>query len=103
MANTYKWVLSSLNAKIQDGELSNVIETVHWRLQATDANENIADVYGSLGLDAPEVGSFIPSDQLTEEIVISWLEANLDADALKAGLDSQLHAIQHPTHTTITL
>ena len=103
MANTYKWVLSSLNAKIQDGELSNVIETVHWRLQATDANENVADVYGSLGLDAPEAGSFIPSEQLTKETVISWLEAKLDVDALKAGLDAQLDAIANPTHTTIEL
>ena len=102
MANTYKWVLSSLNAKIQDGELSNVIETVHWRLQGSDG-ENTVDVYGSLGLDAPEAGSFIPSDQLTEATVISWLEAKLDVDALKAGLDAQLDAIANPTHTTIEL
>lgn len=103
MANTYKWVLSNLNAKIQDEELSNVIEIVHWRLQATDANENVADVYGSLVLDAPEADSFIPSDQLTEETVISWLESKLDVDSLKAGLDAQLELAANPTHTTITL
>jgi len=60
MATTYNFVISDLNAKIQDTEtgLSNVIETIHWRYQATDG-ENTADVYGSVGLDAPEAGSFI--------------------------------------------
>jgi len=102
MANTYKFILSSLNAKIQDGDLANVIETVHWRLQGSDGT-NTTDVYGSVGLDAPEAGSFIPSGQLTEATVISWLEAKLDVDALKAGLDAQLELAANPTHTTIEL
>ena len=99
---TYNFVISDLNAKIQDGELSNVIETIHWRYQATDG-ENTADVYGSVGLDAPEAGSFIAADQLTKETVISWLEAKLDVDALKTGLDAQLELMANPTHTSITL
>jgi hypothetical protein len=102
MATTYNWVISDLNAKIQDGELSNVIETTHWRYQATDG-ENTADVYGSVGLDKPEASSFINADQLTKETVISWLEAKLDVDALKEGLDKQLFALSNPTHTSITL
>jgi hypothetical protein len=50
---TYSWIISNLVAKIQEGELSNVIETVHWRYQATDG-EHTADVYGSVGLEAPD-------------------------------------------------
>lgn len=48
MATTYQFVISDLVAKIQDGELSNIVETVHWRYQATD-DVNTADVYGSVG------------------------------------------------------
>jgi hypothetical protein len=54
---TYSWIISNLVAKIQEGELSNVIETVHWRYQATDG-EHTADVYGSVGLEAPDAESF---------------------------------------------
>jgi hypothetical protein len=50
---TYNWIISNLVAKIQDGELSNIIETVHWRYQATDG-EHTVDVYGSVGLEAPD-------------------------------------------------
>jgi hypothetical protein len=99
---TYKWVISDLTAKIQDGELSNVIETVHWRYQAEDG-EHIADVYGSVGLEAPEAASFIPADELTVADVEGWLESKLDVEGLKAGLDAQLSAIKNPTHVSLNL
>ena len=86
---TYKWVISDLVAKIQDGELSNVIETVHWRYQATDG-EHTADVYGSVGLEAPDAESFKPFEEVTEADVIAWLEAQLDA-------------IANPTHVSLSL
>jgi hypothetical protein len=103
MANTYKWVISGLHAKIQEGELSNVIESVHWRYQAEDAEGNIADVYGSVGVDAPEADAFIPYEDLTQADVESWLEAKLDVDGLKAGLDAQLELQANPTHATLNL
>ena len=101
MANTYTWIISDLNAKISDGDLTNIVETVHWRLQATDG-EHSADVYGSVGLDAPE-GDFIPFDSLTQADVEAWLEAKLDVESLKAGLDAQIEALKNPTHVSLNL
>ena len=103
MANTYKWVISGLHAKIQEGELSNVIESVHWRYQAEDAEGNIADVYGSVGLEAPDAESFVAHEELTQADVEAWLEAKLDVESLKAGLDAKLEAMANPTHHTISL
>jgi hypothetical protein len=103
MANQYKWIVSGLHAKIQEGELSNVIESVHWRYQAEDADGNIADVYGSLGLEAPDAESFVPHEELTQADVEAWLEAKLDVESLKAGLDAKLEAMANPTHHTINL
>ena len=103
MANTYKWVISGLHAKIQEGELSNVIESVHWRYQAEDAEGNIADVYGSAGVDAAEADAFIPYEDLTQSDIEGWLESKLDVESLKAGLDAKLEAIANPTHITLNL
>jgi hypothetical protein len=100
--NTYKWVISSLDAKIKDGELEKIIETVHWRYQATDG-ENTADVYGSVGLDAPEAETFKPFEQITQADVEAWLESKLDVEALKQGLDAQLDAMANPTHISLNL
>jgi hypothetical protein len=98
----YNWVISDLVAKIQDGELSNIIETVHWRYQATDG-EHIADVYGSVGLEAPDAESFKPFEEVTEADVIAWLESKLDVEAMQSGLDAQLDAIANPTHISLNL
>jgi len=98
----YKWVISDLQAKIQNGELSNVIDAIHWRYQAEDG-EHTADVYGSVGLEAPEADSFIPADELTTADVEAWLEAKLDVEALKEGLDAHIEAQKNPTHTSIVL
>ena len=99
---TYKWVISDLVAKIQDGELSNVIETVHYRYQATDG-EHTADVYGSVGLEAPDAESFKPFEEVTEADVIAWLESKLDVEAMQEGLSKQLDAIANPTHISLNL
>jgi hypothetical protein len=98
----YNWVISDLVAKIQDGELSNIIETVHWRYQATDG-EHTADVYGSVGLEAPDAESFKPFEEVTEADVIAWLEDKLDVEAMQKGLMHQLDAIANPTHVNLSL
>jgi hypothetical protein len=98
----YKWVISNLVAKIQEGELSNVIETVHYRYQAADG-EHTADVYGSVGLEAPDAESFKPFEEVTEADVIAWLESKLDVEAMQSGLDAQLDAIANPTHVSLNL
>lgn len=103
MANSYSWVIGNLNAKIESDGMQNVIETIHWRLQATDENENVVDVYGSCGLDAPESESFISFDSLTQSDVEGWLESILDVDSLKAGLDSQFESIANPTHVDLQI
>lgn len=100
---TYKWVISDLKAKIQDGELSNVIETVHYRYQAEDADGNVADVYGSIGLESPDAESFIAHEDLTQADVEAWLEAKLNVADMQAGLDAQLDAIANPTHVSLNL
>jgi hypothetical protein len=99
---TYKWVISDLVAKIQDGDLEKVIETVHYRYQATDG-EHTADVYGSVGLEAPDAESFKPFEEVTEADVISWLESKLDVEAMQEGLSKQLDAIANPTHISLSL
>jgi hypothetical protein len=98
----YNWIISDLVAKIQDGELSNIIETVHWRYQATDG-EHTADVYGSVGLEAPDAESFKPFEEVTEADVIAWLESKLDVEAMQEGLSNQLDAIANPTHVSLSL
>ena len=115
MANSYKWVISGLHTKLKNEELGleKVIESIHWRYQATSdqvqvdstGNESVitADVYGSVGLEAPDAESFKPYEEVTEADVIAWLESKLDVEAMQSGLDAQLDAIANPTHVSLNL
>lgn len=105
MANTYKWVISGLHTRLNNEELGleKVIESIHWRYQAEDAEGNVADVYGSVGLEAPEADAFKPFEEITQADVEAWLESKLVVEQLQAGLDAKLEAIANPTHETLNL
>lgn len=105
MANTYKWVISGLHTRLNNEELGleKVIESIHWRYQAEDAEGNIADVYRSVGLEAPDAESFVAHEDLTQADVEAWLESKLVVEQLQAGLDAKLEAMANPTHHTISL
>ena len=71
---TYNLKIESLDCKINQGELKNVIKNVHWRYIGTSELGNSVDLYGLQSLGSPNVEDFIPTDALTNEIVAVWLE-----------------------------
>jgi hypothetical protein len=98
MANTYDWRINQLDAKIKQDELDEVIYTVHWTFMATDDSEEPITVssIGTLDVTYDPEGDFIPYADLTKEDVVSWLEAGLDVDAMKQGLDKQIDLKKNP-------
>lgn len=102
MANTYNWKINALDAKVLVGDNENVVYTVHWSLIATSENEE--HTVSSIGTHSVEydVDNFVPYEDLTEEIVIGWLEDALDVDSMKAKLDAQIEKLITPQEITYT-
>jgi hypothetical protein len=101
MANTYKWTINALDAKVavEDGN-ENVVYTVHWSYSATDkTGEYSASSIGTHGVEY-DADNFTAYADLTEADVIAWLEAGLDVESMKAGLDAQIEKLITPTETT---
>ena len=100
MANTYKWTINALDAKVAIGDDENVVYTVHWSLIATSEDEeHTVSSIGTHGVEY-DADNFTAYEDLTEEIVIGWLEDGLDVDSIKAGLDTQIEKLVTPTETT---
>jgi hypothetical protein len=99
------WTISSVKAQVEQDGLQNVIHTIHWRLGKEDG-EHYADVYGSKSLSAPSADNFIPSEDVTLDMVKEWLEASFEAEeleSLEANLDAQLDAKANPTEIELSL
>jgi len=74
MADTYTWKVAQLERLCATGE----IQTVHYTVDARSEDlAYSAGAYGSLGLDPADPDSMIPFADVTEEEVISWLQAKL--------------------------
>ena len=101
MANTYKWTINALDAKISHDSKDNVINTIHWGYSAVDDDDD-TKVASSIGTHSVEydADNFTEYDSLQESDVISWLEDELDVDAMKAGLDAQIALLKAPVNKT---
>lgn len=100
MANTYKWNINALDAKVSVDDDENVVYMVHWSLIATseDGEHTVSNI-GTHGVEY-DADNFVPYEDLTEEMVIGWLEAGLDVDSMKAGLDAQIEKLITPQEIT---
>ena len=103
MANTYKWTINALDAKISHDSKDNVINTIHWGYSAVD-NDDATKVASSIGTHSVvyDADNFTEYADITEANVIAWLEAGLDVEAMKASLDSQIELQKAPVDTTFS-
>lgn len=101
---SYEWRIERLDAAPTEGELTNVVRNIHWRLFASDGI-NTTDVYGDVPLGAADPDDFIAYTELTLATVITWLEATINARAgedkptveqLRSGLAGVLAAKRTP-------
>ena len=95
----FSFLISQLDSIPSLDGMDKVISVIHWRAQKLYIGEVIsftADVYGALAVDAPHEASFTPYDEVTKEMVESWLEKSLDCEAIEANLDAQIQNFLNP-------
>jgi len=87
--NTINWLIEAMDCKPQEGDLTDVVITAHWRCNGTDGTYS-GTVYGTCSFGQPE-GSFTPYADLTQEQVLGWCWASgVDKDATEANIDQQI-------------
>lgn len=74
MAITYTWAVTGMKVTMVGTEVDYVIQT-YWTKTGTDENGNTGVFSGATPLDPnPDQVDFIPYDQLTQEIVLGWIQ-----------------------------
>ena len=93
------WIINQLDCVPQDGSLKDFVVTAHWNRNAKETINGVeyfASVYGSQSFSKDDVSDFIPYEELTYEIVCSWLDATLDTEVLDLNLDAQIENQVNP-------
>lgn len=73
MAVVNTWSVAQLDAYPEYEGSTDVVFTVHWRLDGTDGTYN-GSVYGSSGVMFTEGATFTPYASLTQAQVIGWVQ-----------------------------
>lgn len=92
------WKIEQLNCKPSFDGKTNVVETIHWRLNGVDG-DYATSVYGSQGVTYEESTDFIEYDNLTEDQLISWVKDILGEEQVtnyENSVISQLELLKNP-------
>lgn len=88
-------IISQMDRLTADGG----VVTVHWRTEKTQGEHTVSQ-YGTESFTPdPEAKGFVPYEDLTQEMVVGWLEDRWDADGMaakEAALDAQLADMANP-------
>lgn len=90
MAITYTFNITKIETAPVLGELENVVTRVRYDYLGIDENGNEATFAGVTPMPAPDAANYKPLDQLTEEVVVEWLEATADKEHMQYRIEKQI-------------
>ena len=102
MTISHIWTVAQMDAYPEYEGHSDVVFTVHWRLNGTDG-EYTAGVYGSVGLTLDPEAKFTPFEKLTEAQVIGWVHETLGEERVASyeeNVANQIEALVNPPVVT---
>jgi hypothetical protein len=100
------WYINQLDCVPQDRTLTDFVLVAHWSRFAKETINEVdyfASVYGSQSFSKDDVTNFIPYEDLTYDIVCSWLDASIDVEALDLNLDAQIENQVNPPIVVLPL
>lgn len=102
---TFNWRVEQMDCVPTEGDLTDVVQTVHWRCNASDDSAGqlfTATSYGTTSLPTPTPENpFTPYPDLTEEQVLGWCYTNgLNQTEIQENLQSQIAALINPPIVT---
>jgi hypothetical protein len=101
---TTQWRINALDSipSLEDG-LTNVISTIHCEKTAESSDGFNARWYGTVSVAAPHPASFIPYEEVTEEMVIGWVEDSPSTAGVDDNLAAQIEGQRNPPIVTLPL
>lgn len=102
MSATIIWTIGSMECKVQEGSLTDVVVVAEWRCTGYDGQVNSYS-YGNCSFPAPS-GSFTPYPDLTQDQVLGWCWANgVNKTETEAKVSAQVAKLVNPSVVVLPL
>lgn len=95
------WKIESLDCLKESDGLSNVVKTIHWRLEGLKGGLR-SSIYGAIEIAEPS-SDYIEFSDLTQEDVISWLRSLLPEADMIQSLEDELDRLLNSNEVKLTL
>jgi hypothetical protein len=96
MATTYTWTVNQMYTVQQPDP--NYVVNVLWTLTGVDG-QYTASIGGNSTFDSNQSGTFIPYNQLTQEMVLGWVKSGLGEQGIanfQANVQGQINSQINP-------
>jgi len=94
---TATWTVSTMERTLTDGDLSDVVTTLHWQLVDSETVDEIVHsgrCYGTVGLEAPDADSFTAYADISHDDAVEWAKSALGEEAVSQYEDSVASQIE---------
>jgi len=102
---TYDWNCKTVDVHPQEEGETNVVYNVHWIVTGVDGDYSATNI-GTQIVPLSEGDTFIPFEDLTNEIVVGWTKEAMGEEQVKAietSIASQIEEEINPTSVTMTI
>lgn len=102
---TYTLTINYMNTELVEGELTNVVSGVSWAMSAQDDSTppNSFSVNRTTSFGAPDPENFVPYNELTEDIVKSWIYSTTEYMNTQVFLMNKIYQLQQSNTKVLPL
>ena len=102
---TYDWNCKTVDVHPQEEGQTDVVYNVHWIVTGVEGEYSVTNI-GTQIVPLSEGSTFIPFEDLTNEIVVGWTKEAMGEEtvgSIETGIANQIEALINPTSVTMTI
>ncbi len=102
---TYDWNCKTVDVHPQEEGETDVVYNVHWIVTGVDGDYS-ASCIGTQVVPLNEGGTFIPFEDLTNDVVVEWTKEAMGEEQvtqIEVGVASEIEGKINPTSVTMTI
>ena len=105
MEVTYDWNCKTVDVHPQEEGQTDVVYNVHWIVTGVDGDYSSSAI-GTQIVPLSEGSTFIPFEDLTNEIVVEWTKEAMGEEtvaSIETSIANQIQELINPTSVTMTI